>query len=123
VVEALVLPLAGVAASDDGSAYVRFLAMLDRAGDPWWRLVSDAFAPQWARVEPLVARALPELPADVLRFRLSVAATTLLGLLAEPERHPVPDSEGIAGDGLIHAVVDVVSGLLTGPPSRRRQVP
>jgi AcrR family transcriptional regulator len=123
VVEALVVPLAGVAASDDGAAYVRFLAMLDRAGDPWWRLVSDAFAPQWERVEPVVARALPELPADVLRFRLSVAATTLLGVLAEPERHPVPHSEGIQGDGLIPAVVDVVSGLLTGPPARKRQVP
>jgi AcrR family transcriptional regulator len=123
VVEALVVPLAELDASEDGGSYVRFLAMLDRAADPWWRLVSDAFAPQWARMEPLVGRALPQLPDDVLRFRLSVAGTVLLGLLAEPERHPMGPTSGLAGAGFVPAVVDVVSGVLTGPPARSKRVP
>jgi AcrR family transcriptional regulator len=115
VVEVLVAPLAALAASDEGGPYVRFLAMLDRAAAPWWRLVSDAFAPQWERIEPVVGRALPDLADDVRRFRLSVAGTVMLGLLAEPDRHRLGSAGGLADAAMVAAIVDVVSGVLTGP--------
>ena len=123
VVEVLVVPLADLAASADGGAYVRFLAMLDRAGDPWWRLTAKAFAPQWERFQPVLARALPEVPDDVLGFRLSVAGTTLLDVLADPERHRVGGPSGIPRDRLVPAIVDIITGVLTGPPNRRNSVP
>ena len=56
VVEVFTLPLVRLAATDDGAAYVRFLAALDRGGEPWLRLLDEGFRPQWERLAPVLAR-------------------------------------------------------------------
>ena len=55
VVEVFTLPLVRLAATDDGAAYVRFLAALDRGGEPWLRLLDEGFRPQWERLAPVLA--------------------------------------------------------------------
>jgi AcrR family transcriptional regulator len=118
VVEALALPLFALASSDEGRAYVGFLAMLERAGDRWWRLVADGFAPQWAHFEPILARALPNLADDIRHLRFSVASTTLLNVLVEPERYMTGITDGPTDDRFREAIIDIITGVLAGPRDR-----
>jgi AcrR family transcriptional regulator len=121
IVEALVLPLARLAATDDGRHYVRFLAMLNHAGEPWWRLVAEGFAAQREPLEDVLARALPDVPADQRGFRLAVAGSLMLDVLAEPERHGVDAPGGLASRDLVPAIVDAMTAVLSGPPTTRRR--
>src|SRR3954451_2873321 len=54
-------PLFDFAATPEGRRYVRFLDALHRAGGKWLAVLDAAFAPQWAQLEPLLSRALPDL--------------------------------------------------------------
>jgi AcrR family transcriptional regulator len=124
--EALVAPLVRLSETDDGRDYVRFLATLDRSGEPWRGLAADAFRPQWTRLEPVLDRALPNLPAPLRRFRFSVAAATLLDVLANPERHlddrHLDDRRsGPTEVPLVPALVDVITGVLAAPSTIRSQ--
>jgi len=116
VAEALVLPLARLCRTAEGRPYVRFLATLDRAGEPWRGLLTDAFAPQWAHLGPVLAKALPEVPELLRQFRFSAAATMLLDVLAGPERHLASAPPAT----LATALVDVITGALAAPVTEGR---
>jgi AcrR family transcriptional regulator len=120
LVEALVLPLVRLCDTEDGRHYVRFLATLDRSGDPWRGLAADAFAPQWVRIEPVLDRALPNLPVALRRFRFSVAAATLLDVLANPDRHLGGRAGAPIEVSLVPALVDIIVGVLAAPSTLRR---
>jgi AcrR family transcriptional regulator len=120
VVEAFVLPLVRFCETEDGRHYVRFLATLDRSGEPWRGLVLDAFAPQWARIEPVLGRALPDLSDDVRRFRFSVAGSTLLEVLAHPERHLAAHRDARASTDVVSDLIDLITGAVAAPSTSRR---
>jgi AcrR family transcriptional regulator len=121
IVEALVLPLARFCDTEAGRHYVRFLATLDRSGQPWRGLVTEAFSPQWKRLEPILAAALPDLSDETRRFRFSVAGSTLLDVLANPERHLGRDQNFLSPAAVVPDLIDIITGALTAPPTYRRQ--
>jgi AcrR family transcriptional regulator len=120
VVEAFVLPLVRFCETEEGRHYVRFLATLDRSGEPWRGLVMGAFAPQWARIEPVLRRALPDLSDDVRRFRFSVAGSTLLEVLAHPERHLAAHHDARASTDVVSDLIDLITGAVAAPSTSRR---
>jgi AcrR family transcriptional regulator len=112
VAEVVVRPLFDLSYDDDGTSYVRFLAALYRAEGDWLPVVDAAFAPQWARIEPVLARATPHLD-DVRRGRrLSIASETMLRMLAHRERY----AGSLDTDAYRDEVIDVFTAILTGPP-------
>jgi AcrR family transcriptional regulator len=120
IVEAFVFPLVRFCETEEGRHYVRFLATLDRSSDPWRGLLMDAFAPQWAHLEPVLTRALPDLTDQIRRFRLSVAGSTLLEVLANPERHMAASTGASAFGTVVPALIDLITGALAAPSSSRR---
>jgi len=113
VAEVLIVPLVRLAATDDGVAYVRFLAALDRAGQPWVQLLEEGFRPQWERLGPVLARAMPDVPDDVRDVRMAIAGTTLLHMLADVDRY----AGLLAPDRYREEVVGVITSILTGTPT------
>ena len=112
VIGALVEPFARRALAD-GDTYVRFLGAIYRAGDPWWNLASEAFAPQYRQFIPLLERSLPRLPQPVRSFRLRAAATTLFAVLAAPEHYwspPLP-----AAGEFVEDIIDLFQSMVAGP--------
>ena len=105
VVEVFTLPLVRLAATDDGAAYVRFLSALDRGGEPWLHVLEEGFRPQWERLAPVFARAMPSIPEARRDVRMSVAGTTLLHMLADAERY--------AGRLSLEQYRDEVVGVIT----------
>ena len=114
VVEVFTLPLVRLAATDDGAAYVRFLAALDRGGEPWLRLLDEGFRPQWERLAPVLARATPDVPEALREVRMSVAGTTLLHMLADADRH----AGRLPLDQYRDEVVGVITSILIGTPNQ-----
>lgn len=116
VVDVLVRPLAEFGRDADGSgrAYVRFLAALNAAGE--LDRIGVAFMPQYERLAPLLARALPGVSRALVAFRLDLVSTPLLDTLARPEdalRHWHGERRP-SYDGLVDALVEAVAGTLTG---------
>ena len=113
VIEVFTFPLVRLAATDDGLAYVRFLAALDRGGEPWLHLLDEGFRPQWERLGPVLARATPAIPAALRDVRMTVAGTTLLHMLADADRyaHHLPD------DRYRTEIVEIVTSILIGIPT------
>lgn len=105
-------PLVDLAADPDGAHYVRFLAALDRAEGPWLHVLDEAFAPQSARIIPLLARALPRLDADRRVRRLDVASGTMLRMLAHADRY----AGTLDPDAYRVEVIDIVTAILVGSP-------
>ena len=120
IVDAFVLPLVRFCETEEGRHYVRFLATLDRSGEPWRGLVMDAFAPQWARIEPVLTRAVPDLTDEIRRFRLSVAGSMLLDVLANPERHLASSHDVPASTEVVPDLIDLITGALAAPSTSRR---
>ena len=114
VVEVFTLPLVRLAATDDGAAYVRFLAALDRGGEPWLRLLDEGFRPQWERLAPVLARATPDVAEALREVRMSVAGTTLLHMLADADRH----GGRLPPDQYRDEVVGVITSILIGTPTQ-----
>jgi AcrR family transcriptional regulator len=113
IAEVLTAPLVRLAATDDGVTYVRFLAALDRAGEPWRQLLEEGFRPQWERLGPVVARAMPAVPDGVRDLRMAIAGTTLLHLLADTDRY----AGLLAPDRYREEVVGVITSILSGTPT------
>jgi AcrR family transcriptional regulator len=111
VAAVFVRPLAALASDPAGARYVRFLAALYRAGGEWLAVLDAAFAPQWARIEPVVARATPRVPDPRRTKRLSLAGDTMLRMLADPHRY--------AGDldptEYCDEVIELFTAIVTGP--------
>jgi AcrR family transcriptional regulator len=114
VVEVFTLPLVRLAATDDGAAYVRFLAALDRGGEPWLRLLDEGFRPQWERLAPVLARATPDVEEALREVRMSVAGTTLLHMLADSHRH----AGRLPLNQYREEVVGVITSILIGTPTQ-----
>jgi len=113
VVEVFTLPLMRLAATRNGIAYVRFLAALDRGGEPWLHLLDDGFRPQWERLWPVLTRATPDVPDSVREVRMAVAGTTLLHMLADVDRY----SGRLPLDRYRDEVVGVITSILIGTPT------
>jgi AcrR family transcriptional regulator len=120
IVEIFVLPLARFCETGEGRHYVRFLATLDRSGQPWRGLIRDAFAPQWAHIEPVLTRALPDLTDEVRQFRFSVAGSMVLEVLAHPERHLATVDDGPTSTEVVPDLLDLITGALSAPSTSRR---
>jgi AcrR family transcriptional regulator len=120
IVEIFVLPLARFCETEEGRHYVRFLATLDRSGQPWRGLIRDAFAPQWAHIEPVLSRALPHLTDEVRQLRFSVAGSMVLEVLAYPERHLAAAGTGPASTEVVPELIDLITGALSAPSTSRR---
>lgn len=104
-------PLFDFATTHDGRSYVRFLAALHRADGEWLAVLDAAFAPQWAQLEPVLARTLPDLDAERRARRLAVASETQLRMLADPDRY----AGGLHPDRYRDEVIDVFTAIVTGP--------
>src|SRR4051794_8892570 len=85
--EVIVGPLFDLAADPAGARYVGFLAALHRAEGNWLPVLDAAFAPQWARVEPVFARAIPQLDDARRGVRFALATETMLRMLADADRY------------------------------------
>jgi AcrR family transcriptional regulator len=120
LVEAFVLPLARFCESEEGRHYVRFLATLYRSGEPWRKLVVSAFAPQWVHIDPLLTRALPDLPDEVRRFRFSVAGFTLLDVLGNPGSLLAGSGRLPAFEAVVPDLIDLITGALAAPRTSGR---
>ena len=114
VVAVFVRPLFDLASEPDGARYVRFLAALYRAGGDWLAVVDTAFAPQWTRLAPAVARATPGLPESRRAKRLALAGDTMLRMLADADRY--------AGEldpiRYCDEVIDVFTAIVSAPCSQ-----
>jgi AcrR family transcriptional regulator len=109
--EVIVRPLFDLAADPAGARYVRFLAALHRAEGNWLPVLDAAFAPQWARVEPVFARATPQLDDGRRGVRLALATETMLRMLADADRYAV----GLDTDRYCDEVIDVFTAIVTAP--------
>ncbi len=110
VAAVFVRPLFALAVDPDGERYVRFLAALYAERD-WLPVLDAAFAPQWARIEPVLARATPHLDAVRRGARLSLASETMLRMLAHPDRY----AGDLHADAYRDEVIDVFTAIVTGP--------
>jgi AcrR family transcriptional regulator len=111
VVAVFVGPLFDFAATPEGRRYVRFLAALHRAGGEWLEVLDAAFAPQWARLEPVLSSALPALDAERRGRRLALASEVQLSMLADPDRY----AGALDPDHYRDEVIDVFTAIVTGP--------
>ena len=114
VAEVFALPLLDLSREDTGLDYVRFLSALDRSGGEWLHLLDDAFAPQLARLLPVLARATPDLDEARRILRLGVAGATLLCMLASADRY----AGRLDADEYRDEVVGTITSILTGLPAR-----
>ena len=114
VAEVFALPLLDLSREDTGLDYVRFLSALDRSGGEWLHLLDDAFAPQLARLLPVLARATPDLDEARRILRLAVAGATLLHMLANADRY----AGRLDADEYRDEVVGTITSILTGLPAR-----
>ena len=114
VAEVFALPLLDLSREDTGLDYVRFLSALDRSGGEWLHLLDDAFAPQLARLLPVLARATPDLDDARRILRLGVAGATLLHMLASADRY----AGRLDADEYRDEVVGTITSILTGLPAR-----
>jgi AcrR family transcriptional regulator len=116
VVDVLVRPLAEFARDpkDSGRSYVRFLAALNAAGE--LDRIGVAFTPQYERLEPLFARALPGVSRALVAFRLDLVSNPLFVTLADPD-HALRHWHGTprpSYDERVDELVDTITGTLRG---------
>ena len=111
VAAVFVTPLFELASRPEGARYVRFLAALYRAEGDWLPVLDAAFAPQWARIEPVLARAVPHVPDDRRGRRLSLASDTMLRMLADADRY----AGALDPASFQHEVIDVFTAIVTAP--------
>jgi len=118
VASVFVRPLFELARDEQGARYVCFLAALYRAGSDWFPVLADAFAPQDARIGPVLALATPDLD-DVQRARrLDLASETMLRMLADADRY----GGSLDDDGYRDELTAVFTAILTAP-TRRLEAP
>jgi AcrR family transcriptional regulator len=111
VAAVFVRPLFALARDEQGARYVRFLAALSRAGDDWMPIVAEAFAAQHARLEPVLARATPDLEGARRARRLDLAVETMLRMLADADRY----TGSLDDDTSLDEIVAVFTAVLTAP--------
>ncbi len=109
--EVFAVPLLELSREDTGMDYVRFLSALDRSGGAWLHLLDDAFAPQLARLLPVLASATPDLGEARRILRLGVAGATLLHMLASADRYAGQLDAGEYRDEVVGTITSILAGL------------
>jgi len=119
VLDVLVRPLAELVAreGESGRRYVRLLSRLQADGDMLHAsFAGDRHAPGVARVEPLLQRALPELPVSIVRIRLGLCVELLLRSLAGWEALTEQMRSGpLTLDEFVESLLDFLCGALEAP--------
>jgi AcrR family transcriptional regulator len=111
VAAVFVRPLCELAADPAGGRYVRFLDALYRGGDEWLGVLDAAFAPQWDRIAPVLARATPRLDDHRRAMRVSLASETMLRMLADSARY----AGDLDPETYRDEVIDVFTAIVAGP--------
>ena len=120
LVHALVAPLAELLAreGESGRRYLRLLSRLvaDRNVDE--RFVVARFGRGIERLEPLLQRALPDLPIPVVRLRLALVIELMLRSLAQWDTLAGTwrgDQPPLSLDAFVASLLDVLTGALEAP--------
>ena len=121
VLEALIRPLAELVLreGEGGRRYVRLMSRL-QADDNLWghRFVGQRYAEGITRLEPLLQRALPELPASLVRVRFALAIELLLRSLAGWEGLATQLQAGETSlDEFVEGLLDFLTGAMEAPNS------
>ncbi len=121
VAAAWVWPLAEMALDPTGErcAYPGFLARLHASAPEYRDLATELFRPSFARIDALLARALPTSEVEVRRFRFALAVDAASAALSDLGRSGGAWRAGggsIAARELIEHIVDALAGMLSGPP-------
>ncbi|MGW1996359.1 TetR/AcrR family transcriptional regulator [Embleya sp. NPDC001921] len=111
VVEAFVRPLEEVRSQESwGPTYLRFLAALARATEPWRGLLARQAALHRAAFDAELGRALADLPVPLRRVRFGWVALTVVTALADSPEETTAET----ADALIAYAVGAL-GAPTGP--------
>ena len=120
VVDAFLRPLVELLLDEPeaGRRYVRFLARAFADRDVDTRFVLARFQEDVVKLDPLLQRALPELPIDLVRVRLGIAIVTGLHALANADTYaPFSEAAPLSPEQLSTVLLDFIAGGL-GAPSR-----
>jgi AcrR family transcriptional regulator len=113
--EAFVLPLAGMATTDDVE-WIRLVAGVTAGGHPAIAVIDEEFAEQTARLGLLLRRINPGLDPVGVRFRLTVAMTltyrTLGDLVDLSTRVAAPGKPPVSDERLVAELVTAVAAIL-----------
>ena len=110
-----------------GRRYIRFLARAFTDGDVDTGFVLAHFEEDVAKLDPLLQRALPELPIDLVRVRLSIAIESGLHALASADTDSsygqlFHESQRLSPEQFANVLLDFIAGGL-GAPSRLAETP
>lgn len=119
VLDVLVRPLAELVSreGEGGRRYVRLLSRLQADGDMLsQRFVGERFGASVARLEPLLQRALPDLPSSLVRLRLGLSIELLLRSLAGWQALATQMHAGtLSLDEFVESLLDFLTGALEAP--------
>ena len=120
VVAALVLPMAELLTADGegGRRYIRLLARLRADGDLDERFVVARYSEGVQRLEGLLQRALPDVPAVLVRLRLAFVIELILPALAGWQTlagEGAPGEAPLSLDALVASLLDFLVGALEAP--------
>lgn len=120
VVDALVRPLAELlaGAGEDGRRYLRVLARLWGDGDIDPAFVLAHYARGIERLEPMLQRALPDLPVEIVWLRMGLAVELLIRALAARALAAGPQALEDRVTALIDFSVGALEAPSTLPPER-----
>jgi AcrR family transcriptional regulator len=129
VVGAFLLPLIELLLDEPeaGRRYVRFLARALPDGDVETGFVLARFEGDVAKLDPLLQRALPELPIDLVRVRLGIAIESGLHALANADAYSTYGplfhaTQELSPEQFANVLLDFIAGGL-GAPSRLAETP
>ena len=126
VIDAFLRPLIELVVEEPeaGRRYVRFLARAFADGDLDTGFVLARFQEDVVKLDPLLQRALPELPIDLVRLRLGFAIEAGLHLLASTDTYTAIPRDGVAlsAEQFSTVLLDFIAGGLAAP-SRLAEAP
>ncbi len=125
VVDAFLRPLVELVLGEPeaGRRYIRFIARAFADGDVDTRFVLARFEEDMAKLDPLLQRALPELPIDLVRVRLLIAIESGLHVLANADTYAASSttSAALSPEQFSTVLLDFIAGGL-GAASRLAQM-
>jgi AcrR family transcriptional regulator len=123
IAELWIRPLARLALDEHRRSYLGFIAALDNAGPELRAMAGSVFRPHFARLDGALERALPHLDVATRRFRFTLLTATSMRALADLDAAAAPWRSvrcPATHDDVVDALVDALTGLLTGPPEPER---
>jgi len=116
--EAFVRPVWEMA-TGAGVHWVKLVSGIVGANHPALAVVAEGFTPQARRFMKLLPRAVPDLPAATVRFRLTQAMTLtfqVLGDLPQTQSLLAISRVRLSRQQVFDELLDVVTAILAGPP-------